>query len=276
MKYIYCRLILIILLNVVFFTNTQVFACENKTPIEDELIQQRISSKYNTQSSIKKINAPITDDFINSSLFKNAPFKLGAYVNKYANLRIEDELLEDSNFKTRLNVPEISDKIIPDEYFIEETIDLKNVRRIKPKNKYDFAKRQIPIKIKIAEQLKSTRQISEGSTIPFITEHDFEINGKNYKSGTIILGRVETISSSDKMGIPESIEISNFYIPEAQEIDLYGSISKSGANRALWVYPLYQAGNILLYAAGFVVVPIHGGRVKVSTSESFTVFYETQ
>ena len=110
----------------------------------------------------------------------------------------------------------------------------------------------------------------------FSIEHDFEINSKKYNRGTTILGRVETISASDKMGTPECIKISNFYIPGSQEINLYGSISKSGANRSIWVYPLYQAGNILLYAAGFAVVPIHGGRAKLLTSESFTVFYETQ
>ena len=86
---------------------------------------------------------------------------------------------------------------------------------------------------------------------------------------------METISDSDKMGTPESIKISNFYIPEEEGIDLSGSISKTGANRALWVYPLYQAGNICFYVAGFVFVPIHGGRAKLLTSESFTIFYET-
>ena len=77
------------------------------------------------------------------------------------------------------------------------------------------------------------------------------------------------------MGTPESMIISNFYIPD-DKIELYGSISKTGANRSIWIYPLYQAGNIFLYAAGFAFVPIHGGRAKLLTSETFTVFYETQ
>ena len=77
------------------------------------------------------------------------------------------------------------------------------------------------------------------------------------------------------MGTPESIQISNFYIPN-EGIELHGSISKTGANRSIWVYPLYQAGNITFYVAGFIFVPIHGGRVKLLTSEAFTVFYETQ
>ena len=253
MKNIYYASTLVIFLCLAFFTNAKTLACESKASIEDELLKNTLS-KSQAKISIKKAHPPITDELLNPNLYKNTPFRLSAYVNKHANQPIEDELLKDNNFKSIL----------------------KNVKRINPKNKYDFTKKQIPIRIKIAQQLKSTRQIIEGSTIPFVADHDFEINNKKYKRGTTILGRVETISASDKMGTPESIKISNFYIPDSQEIDLYGSISKNGANRSIWVYPLYQAGNILLYAAGFAVVPIHGGRAKLSASESFTVFYETQ
>ena len=276
MKNFYHKLILIMLLLLTFFANAGVFAHGKEVPIEDELLQNDFF-KNHAQASIKKDNTPITDELLNSTLYKNNPFGLSAYINKYANKPIEDELLEDSNFKSISIESELQNKIVPDEYFIEKSIDLKNARRIKPKNKYDFTKKQIPIKIKIAEQLKSTGQISEGSAIPFIAEHDFEINGKKFSQGTIILGRVETISASDKMGVPESLKIDNFYIEDnGQEINLSGSVSKTGANRSIWVYPLYQAGNILFYVAGFIVVPIHGGRAKLLTSESFTVFYETQ
>ena len=78
------------------------------------------------------------------------------------------------------------------------------------------------------------------------------------------------------MGTPESIKIDNFYIDDnGNEINLSGSISKTGANRSIWVYPLYQAGNITFYVAGFIFVPIHGGRAKFSTTDSFTVYFET-
>ena len=79
------------------------------------------------------------------------------------------------------------------------------------------------------------------------------------------------------MGVPETLRIDNFYIEdEGKEIILHGSVSKTGANRSIWVYPLYQAGNITFYVAGFVFVPIHGGRAKLLPTEFFTVFYETQ
>ena len=275
MKDIFCRLTLILFLCLAFFTNAKSFAHDNKAQIEDELLQNS-SFTNQSQTSVKNTNTPITDELLNPALYKDAPFKMGAYINKYANQPIKDELLEDGNIETISKESELQNKNVADEYFIEKNIDLKKVRRIKSKNKYDFTKKQVPIQIKISKQLKSTREILEGSTISFEAEHDFEINGKKFSRGTTILGRVETISASDKMGTPESLKISNFYIPDSKEIDLHGSISKTGANRSLWVYPLYQAGNILFYVAGFIFVPIHGGRAKLMPSESFTVFYETQ
>ena len=113
--------------------------------------------------------------------------------------------------------------------------------------------------------------------MPFIATRDFEIMGKKFEKGTTVLGRVETLSASDKMGTPETLKIDNFYIDDnGKEINLHGSVSKTGANRSIWVYPLYQAGNITFYVAGFVFVPIHGGRAKLSTKEDFTIFYEMQ
>lgn len=261
---------LIIFLCLAFFVNVGAYAdsIEDKLLQEDYLINQEMSA--NMQKD------PITDELLNPDLYKDVPFKLSAYSNRYENEPIKNELLEDNGFIANLENFVLPEKSVPDEFFIEKNIDLSKVRKIASKNKYDFTKKFIPIQIKIAQQLKSTREILEGSTIPFIAQHDFEINGKKFSKGTQILGRVETISESDKMGTPESIKIGNFYIPDEEEIDLSGSISKTGANRSIWVYPLYQAGNVCLYVAGFVFVPIHGGRAKLLTSESFTLFYETQ
>ena len=271
MKNIYHKLILIILLCLTFFINANAYA----DSIEEKLLQNNDFDNIREESAnIQK--SPITDELLNPDLYKKVPFKLSAYANKYENEPIKDELLEDDNFIASIGNLVLPEKFVPDEYFIEKNIDLSKVRKITSKNKYDFTKKLVPIQVKIAEQLKSTKEILEGSAVPFIAQHDFEINGKKFDKGTQIIGRVETISESDKMGTPESIKISNFYIPEEEEIDLSGSISKTGANRSIWVYPLYQAGNVCLYVAGFVFVPIHGGRAKLLTSESFTLFYETQ
>lgn len=224
---------------------------------------------YNTE--------PIKDELIDPSMYiDDSVFKLGIYKKgEYKYIPINDELIDEDFISHASNFPIIKKEHL-DDLFFEKIIDTSKVRRILPKIKYDFTKQQIPIHIKLAQQLK-TKGLLEGSVIPFITTHDFEIMGKKFKKGTTVIGRVETLSASDKMGVPETLIIDNFYIEDnEQEINLSGSVSKTGANRSIWVYPLYQAGNITFYVAGFVFVPIHGGRAKLSTTDTFTVFFETQ
>ncbi len=264
---------LIILILIIF--SLPVYA-QNTGMVEDELLKSNYF-KGNSTGFVLKEQDPIKDELLEIPLYKDSVFRLGVSASgEYTEIPVEDELIDDGFIENAKNFVIVS-KEHPDEYFIEKKIDLTKVRIIKPKTKYDFTKKIVPIKIKIAKHLKSAKKIKEGSTISFIAQNDFEIKGKKYEKGTTILGRVEIISASDKMGVPETLKISNFFIEDDnEEINLYGAVSKTGANRSIWVYPLYQAGNILFYAAGFAVVPIHGGRAKVLTSESFTVFYETQ
>ena len=274
---IFNRKNIIILLIFVLFSLP---VCAKNNTIEDELLKSKHFLKKVKPIQLKN-NKPITDELLDTYIDNdndgvNDLFKLNIYKQgEYSEESIGDELLS-PEFIENVSKQIIVKKEIPDEYFIEKNIDTSKVRRVKAKTKYDFTKKQIAIKIKIAKHLKSTKGSLEGGTIPFIAIHDFKINGKKYKEGTEVLGRIETISSSDKMGVPECIKIDNFYInDEGQEINLHGSVSKTGANRSIWVYPLYQAGNICFYVAGFVFVPIHGGRAKLSPEETFTVFYET-
>lgn len=227
---------------------------------------------YNTE--------PIKDELLEPDMYagksENAVFRLGIYKQgKYQYIPIDDELINEG-FISNASKFKVAKKGHQDDFFFEKNIDASKVRKILPKTRYDFTKQQIPIHIQLAQTLK-TKGLLEGSVVPFIATHDFEIKGKKFKKGTEVLGRVETLSASDKMGVPESLKIDNFYIEDnGQEINLSGSVSKTGANRSIWVYPLYQAGNITFYVAGFIFVPIHGGRSKISPMESFTVFFETQ
>ncbi len=223
---------------------------------------------------------PIKDELLDPGMYsdmsKNGVFKLSIYKQgEYHYIPIEDELINDDFISNASNVVMLKGEP-QDDFFFEKNVDVTKVRKILPKTRYDFTKQQIPVQIQLAEQLQ-TKGLLEGTIVHFAATHDFTINGKTFPKGTIVLGRVETLSASDKMGVPETLKIDNFYIEDdGEEINLSGSISKTGANRSIWVYPLYQAGNITFYAAGFIFVPIHGGRAKLSTTDSFIVFFETQ
>lgn len=244
-------------------------------PIEDEFIK---SDKFPKIMPVYlKDDTPITDELIETFEQTGQTIKLWARKKgEYIKTDIEDELVT-NKFKDKAGKSILKKKQkqnIEDE-FVKNTIDLKNITVIKAKNCYDFTKAQIPIQLKIVKNLTTKNGIIEGDSILFKTVKDVMINGVNFPKGTKIVGRVEMVSESDKMGTPANIVIDNFYMKDKPEINLYGNISKAGANRSLWVYPLYQAGNFVLYVAGFVFVPIHGGHAKISTNEVYTVFYET-
>lgn len=221
-----------------------------------------------------KIEDELFDLAICKNMGNNAVLKATIYKNGMY-LPIEDELIDKDFISNAANFAIIKPEN-PDDFFFEKIIDVTKARKILPKTRYDFTKPQIPVQIQLAEEFK-TKGLLEGSVVRFAATHDFEINGKTFPKGTTVLGRVEVLSPSDKMGVPETLKIDNFYIEDnGEEINLSGSVSKTGANRSIWVYPLYQAGNITLYAAGFVFVPIHGGRAKLSSKDLFILFFETK
>ena len=231
-------------------------ALKKKGVIEDELLDYQTFRNLTPQQVQQK--APIVDDLLHYQRLSGDVFQLEASKSgQYERQMIEDELISETHNAD----------------FIKRA---KQIRKIMAKNKYDFNKKIVPITIRIAKHFTVKNGAQEGGAIPFVSVQPFEIMNKKYDKGTTIWGRIETISHSDKMGCPESVKIDNFYIDEEEDINLHGAVSKSGANRSIWVYPLYQAGNIAFYAAGFIFVPIHGGRVKISTQETFTVFFEYQ
>lgn len=272
---------------VILFLSSNVFAGEytsstknnKRMPIEDELIK---SEKFlNITPVYLQEKAPIVDEIVEP--FHQAGETLMLWAQKKGeriSTPIEDELLT-SGFKNKNKrvLFHKNRKNIIEDTFAKNTLDIKKLSFINRKNLYDFSKEQIPIELKVIRNLSTKRDLREGQTITFKTIKDVVIDGKILPRGTKVTGKVEMVSESDKMGTPFNIVIDNFNIKDPQNEDsaitLQGTISKTGANRTLWVYPLYQAGNLVLYVAGFAFVPIHGGHAKLLTNETFTVYYET-
>ena len=54
---------------------------------------------------------------------------------------------------------------------------------------------------------------------------------------------------------------------------LAGEISKTGANRSLWLYPtIYMT--TLFFGVGLLLIPIRGGHAKIKPQQTFTVYYQ--
>ena len=249
---------------------------KNPVPIEDELLQSDAFPKI--MPEYIKNNEPITDDLTETYVKSGNTIKLRVHKNgEYQKPVINDEWTTSAGFISKfggVSVLKNHQNIKIEDDFIKNNNKITK-GFVKSKNHYDFTKTQIPVKMKIISNLSTRKKLLEGNSIIFKTTEDVKLSNNTLPKGTTVVGRIETISQSDKMGTPANIVIDNFYVENNPDICFYGSISKTGANRSLWVYPLYQAGNIMFYVAGFVFVPIHGGHARLSTNETYTVFYET-
>ena len=244
----------------------------HKTIIEDEVVKSHAFPKI--IPNFVKPSEPIVDELIVPYEQTDGTLKLWVRKDVERNLNIDDELIT-QKFRAKFGGKSLTSKrkiTIDDK--LAQLAPIHKVRRIKVKNKYDFTKPQIPVQLKVLKPVSTKHKIKEGDEILFATTKDVVINDEYLPKGTEVIGRIETISRSDKMGTPANIIVDNFYVKDKPELSLYGNVTKTGANRSIWVYPLYQAGNIMFYVAGFAFVPIHGGHAKILTNDTFTVYYE--
>lgn len=246
-------------------------------PIEDELLKSPDFPKV--FPTYVRDTSPIEDELMQTIEPDKHTIKLFARKN----VEIKKDIIEDElitpEFKAKvgaISILKVKKKIFIEDKFVKNNLNLKDKLCVKPKNKYDFSRKQIPVQLKIIKTLSTKHTIVEGDSILFKTIKDIDLDGVTLPKGSNIVGRIETISASDKMGCPANIVVDNFHLQENPDICFYGNVSKTGANRSLWVYPLYQAGNILFYVAGFAFVPIHGGHARLLTNETYTVYYEAQ
>lgn len=258
-------------------TDSAVYArgLKKAAPIEDEFVNSVDFPKV--MPGYVKTAEPIMDDLVLPFEKSGTTLKLWARKTDVKNnVTINDELIN-QGFLSKFSGESILKRkpAIIEDHLAINNLRHRNLSKIKVKNNYDFTQAQIPVQLKVVNNLTTKSHILEGDIILFKTIKDVSLNGRILPKGTQVVGRVETVSESDKMGCPANIIVDNFYVKDSPDICFYGNVSKTGANRSLWVYPLYQAGNIMFYVAGFVFVPIHGGHAKILTSDTFTVFYET-
>lgn len=200
-----------------------------------------------------QVFAFIEDDFVNSTLDKNLKIKPRVYYF------IEDDFVEISQNKSFKKNKVIIQEELP-------THSSSFNRKIFQIREFDNS---IPIFIKIKKNLTTKQKPEEGEIIEFEAVKEFKIKNKVYPEGTVIKARVENVSPNYTIGTPADIVIGNFQLEG--EV-LRGEISKTGANRALWVKPISYVGTFFFGAGAFLLF-IRGGHAKINQSEIFTIYY---
>lgn len=168
---------------------------------------------------------------------------------------VQDELIKYLNPDLKIKIQE--PKIVEDSLIKYLDPNLK-IEKITPKNN------ETSYKIKIKEALTTkNKKLKEGDYIDFILIEDTSID----KKGTIIKARIENISQNNSYGVPASISISNFKINNNL---IEGAIEKTGANRAIWLYPTTYFLS-LFFGIGVLLIPIRGGHAKLKPNEIYII-----
>ncbi len=209
----------------------------------------------------------ISDEFVENTLVKK---KLRAV--KRAPVVIEDELLDDKFYKSVKPIKVKNITIIDD--YVLETLSNKKLEKPLVSLNQDFLNIiSHPIEIKSSQIINTKNDPIEGSIVKFHTTKKITLpNGIELPSGTEILGRVETVSQNNTTGTPADIIIGNF---KAGKTRLSGRIEKTGANRVLWVFPIYAiASNATIFAAPLMLAYfIRGGHAKITPEQTYVIYY---
>lgn len=193
----------------------------------------------------------VEDEFVDETLDKNLKIKN----NKYS--PIADDFAQNNKNKNSHKRLVVIDEVLPE-----------TSKQVLIKKPNVIGENYNEIKVRSKEEYSTKNMIEEGEFIDFITVEDVKIKNKDYPKGTVIKARIETVSQNKIWGVPADLVVGNFMLDDNK---LMGEISKTGANRSLWLYPAVGAGCCFL-GAGLLLIPIRGGHAKIKPSQVYTLY----
>ena len=166
------------------------------------------------------------------------------------------------------NLAFANSQIVEDE-FVKDLIPEEKIE-----NKYNFENTQKTfINIRFLEPIKSEKELFEGQIIDLIVDNNVFIKKELLvKRNTKIKAKVNTIITSGMNGIPASIILSDFEIPNIKKENLSPTLEIFGQDRSLLVFPLKWALTPLP-PTGSLTNFIKGGKVKIKTNKVYTIYY---
>lgn len=170
-----------------------------------------------------------------------------------------------------INIPTLA---IEEDSFVTESLQGRDIEEPLHYLDYNYQNiTKIPINLQIMEKIKTENDLYEGQIIKFVITNDVKYNGKIVvKSGAIATARVETIIGNGMNGIPASVVLGNFNIPNIDMKYLTFYYEKFGFDLSLLVYPIKW----LLTPfppTGSLTNFIKGGHVKISEKTKLKIYY---
>ncbi len=164
-----------------------------------------------------------------------------------------------------------SAEIIQDD-FANET--LKNITKPKTHTSYNYQDlTKIPIRLSVTEKINSETELYEGQIVKYRVIKDVYYNNKIVvKKNQEISVRIGAILSPGMNGIPASIILTNFEIPNVDSNKITYTYEILGQDRSLFVFPLKWALTPIP-PTGSLTNFIMGGHAKLKPKKIITIYY---
>jgi len=158
--------------------------------------------------------------------------------------------------------------------FVINTLPNESVEKPDIIRSYNYENTDIvPIKLQISQKIKSEKDLYEGQIIMFtVAENVFYKGDLLVKQAAPVTSRVETIITNGMNGIPASIIISDFDIPNLNKNLISPPYEKFGPDLSLLVFPLKWALT-LLPPTGSLTNFIKGGHVRITNRTPVIIYY---
>lgn len=205
----------------------------------------------------------LEDEFVNSTLDKNLKIqtaKTPFYEDETALLLNQNLKVKPVTYKSIKNdmLPTIKDETIYASGSKVDHFDFENLDRT-------------IIKLTVKDYV-TTKNLSEGEFIDFVVVEDVKTANYTIAKNTPAKARVELISMNQAYGVPANLTIDNFVIDS--KIKAQGQITKTGANRSLWVYPLGIGFSVFFLLGPICFFPIRGGHAKLLPGKTYEVYIQ--
>ena len=161
------------------------------------------------------------------------------------------------------------------DYFVEKTLASNVYAKPYTNLNYNYESLEcVPIKLQITKNISTKKdEIFEGQKINFKVREDvFYDNKIILKKGTIVTAEVEIYITRGMNGIPATIIVDNFDIPDIPREKLKSIYIKKGANRTIFVLPFKWALTPLPPTGSFTNIII-GGHAKITQKDKITIYY---
>lgn len=170
-----------------------------------------------------------------------------------------------------ISLPAIS---YEEDFIVEKFLSEKDLEKPFVNDNYNYQDTNvIPIGLRIIDSIKSEQDIYEGQVLKFkVIEDIWDQEIILLKRGTICTANVETIINNGMNGIPASIILGNFQIPNIDSNKLQSDYEKYGMDLSLIVFPLKWALTILP-PTGSLTNFIKGGHAKIKNKDIITIKY---